>query len=411
MKSLFKKVSAVVLVLILLITTTGTGTLNAKADDIDYSKQANEIPLNGTWHDYLITENQTTDQWFKFTVPADGAVDIKVMAYMKYLSVEVYNEDLSLKCIDFNDYFYGSSTSPVTKESFCSLSAGTYYIKVVNDDSNAGKYRISLGFTNYGANDGAALSYDSPQTLSIDTPITGAFTMTDSTDWYRLNIPVSGTYVFKIVSYNRGTNFYLYNNDMTNTITKDYYIYGSITEPATKTYEKVLSAGTYYIKCNYDSYHDIAGSNSLGKYVISYSKRTQANCSHDYKTTYVYATYFDRGYTQHTCNKCGYSYRDEYTSKLTLSKPSFYTVRKGVKKKTLYVSFTSSSNATGYQVRYSTNKSFKKCVKTQKTKKTYLTIKKLKKHKKYYVQTRAYKKSGKKIVYSKWSAKRSARTK
>lgn len=38
------------------------------------------------------------------------------------------------------------------------------------------------------------------------------------------------------------------------------------------------------------------------------------------------------------------------------------------------------------------------------------TIKKLSRKKKYYVQVRAYKKSGKKIVYGKWSAKKCLKT-
>lgn len=74
----------------------------------------------------------------------------------------------------------------------------------------------------------------------------------------------------------------------------------------------------------------------------------------------------------------------------------------------------SSSKADGYQVRYATNSAFKKA-KTVKAKKASTTSTKLTKSVKpfttYYVQVRAYKKVGKKTVYSQWSATKTATTK
>ena len=73
-----------------------------------------------------------------------------------------------------------------------------------------------------------------------------------------------------------------------------------------------------------------------------------------------------------------------------------------------------SSKADGYQVRYATNKAFKKA-KTVKAKKASTAKAVLKKGVKpfttYYVQVRAYKKVGKKTVYSQWSATKTATTK
>ena len=50
-------------------------------------------------------------------------------------------------------------------------------------------------------------------------------------------------------------------------------------------------------------------------------------------------------------------------------------------KRKMTVSFWSVSDADGYQIRYSTNKKFKKAVKLVKTKSTRKTIKKLKRRK------------------------------
>lgn len=62
------------------------------------------------------------------------------------------------------------------------------------------------------------------------------------------------------------------------------------------------------------------------------------------------------------------------------------------------------AGASGYQIRYSTSKKYtKKTTTTLKTRKTTYTLKKLK-NKKYYVKVRAYKLSGTKTIYGKWSA-------
>lgn len=101
------------------------------------------------------------------------------------------------------------------------------------------------------------------------------------------------------------------------------------------------------------------------------------------------------------------------------AKAKFTSIRvKGVKvkagKKKMTVKWKKVSDVTGYEIRYSTDKNFKKNVKTKKVttyKKKGVTIKKLKKNKKYYVQVRTYKKVNGKTYRGKWSAKKSAKIK
>lgn len=68
------------------------------------------------------------------------------------------------------------------------------------------------------------------------------------------------------------------------------------------------------------------------------------------------------------------------------------------------------NKATGYQVKYSTSKKFKKYT-TKKYKKNKFTIKKLKAGKKYYIKARAYAKVNGKTVYGKWSKKKAIKVK
>ena len=407
MKHFSKRISSFALVLLLLASSLIPGTISAKAGEVpqDYAASAVDFPLSNNFNDYVITETDKSgavDRWYRLTLPSDGSLHIRAMAYMNYLDIDLLNTDLSQTFIDNSNFysFYGTSSSPVTKEETKILSAGTYYLKVRVGNCDVGKYRLSADFTAYTTNDKSALSYDSPQTLPIDSVINGALTETDKEDWFRLSIPKTGTYTFKVVCYQYGMNYLLYNQDMTTTILDEYYMHGTETAPATKTFDKLLSAGTYYIK---------VAAGDLGRYSISYSALTQSNCTHEYTTEVTYPTYFSRGYTTYTCSRCGHSYRGNYTAKNKLSTPTIFTAQPGLHKKSVYTSFSSSYMSNGYQIRYSTDKKMKKNVKSIKTKQTSYTIKKLKSKKRYYIQIRAYAKSGKKTAYSSWSSKKSSK--
>lgn len=78
---------------------------------------------------------------------------------------------------------------------------------------------------------------------------------------------------------------------------------------------------------------------------------------------------------------------------------------KNIKGKKVVLKLKKVSGATGYEVRYSTNKKFKKSVKKVKTTSLKVTLKKLKKGKKYYVKVRPYyKDSNGKYTYGKYSS-------
>ena len=94
------------------------------------------------------------------------------------------------------------------------------------------------------------------------------------------------------------------------------------------------------------------------------------------------------------------------------SKPGRVTVSsvKANSTTALTVKWKKVSRAKGYQIRYSTRSSMSGAKRIFSTKRGS-KIKKLKAGTKYYVQVRAYKKSGGKKVYGKWSKKKSVTTK
>lgn len=364
----------------------------------DYTTSAVELPLNGSWgSDHYITDTNTED-YYRITVPSDGKLTIKIMVYTKYLYYDLYNTDLSTN-FDEHEYYYGTESSPSTESYTYIFSAGTYYLKV--SKSYTGRYKLYAEFESFGANDAGANSYDSPMSLPMNTTITGALTRTDKEDWYRLQIPSDGNYAVQFVAYMKYVDYYVYNSDLSKEIDSHEYYYGTELTPATANYNYTLSAGVHYIK--------IAKGDS-GKYLLTWSALSKENCTHEYETSTVDATYTSEGYTVHTCKICGNIYKDGYTSKLKLGKGSLGSIYGGRRK--LHVYYYSVNGADGYQFRWSSRRSLsgakKKTIHRSYSGSIY--IKGLKKNKRYYVQVRAYKNVGGQKLYGKWSSRKSGRT-
>ena len=141
---------------------------------------------------------------------------------------------------------------------------------------------------------------------------------------------------------------------------------------------------------------------------IAYYDMTNG-CPHAYVVTTVPATVFAKGKKISTCPLCG------NTITKSIKKKTFKISSLKAAKKALIVKAAAQAEMKGYQVQYSTSKKFtKKTTKTVKVatkKKLNKKIKGLKSGKKYYVRVRAYKKNGKKTVYSAWTAKKSVKVK
>ncbi len=395
-----KRILAAIIALALAIApVAGIGCPEAEASD--YSNPA-ILPMGGTWtSDLWLTETNETET-YKVTIPSDGNLNMRIMEYWPSgLGWRLYNADMSEKLYGYDYVEYGSPSSPTTEAYDLPLSAGTYYLEM-KKYGDGGKYKMCNTFTSYHTNDGQAFSYDSPQDYTLGTAITGGLTLTDKEDWYRVSIPKGKNLILKITEYwYSGLNWSLHNADLSVEVKSGSVDYGTDSAPKTKTYDIAVSAGTYYLK--FKKY------GNGGKYLFTLSELSQGNCTHEYESSTVYPTYTARGYTVHKCKKCGKSYRDEYTAKRTLGQVSLSSYYNRYRKK-LKISWYTVNDATGYQVKYATDKKMKKNAKTLKTKNTYKTIKKLKRRKKYYIKVRAYRREGSKTVYGKWSAKGKAKT-
>ena len=83
---------------------------------------------------------------------------------------------------------------------------------------------------------------------------------------------------------------------------------------------------------------------------------------------------------------------------------------KSTSKRKMFVKFAKIKNVKGYQISYSTNKTFKKAKKGTVSSNSK-TIKKLKSKKMYYVRVRAIRKNKQKTLYGAWSAKKKVKIK
>lgn len=361
--------------------------------------EARLVDFSGRWsNDYFLTETNN-EHWYKIVVPEDGKVQIKIMHYMESIYTNLYNNEFSNNIESWRLY-NGTETAPETDTLIFELSGGTYYLKITG---HTGRYKMNTTYLSYQAKDGNALSYDHSQMFSTGIQMVGALTYTDKEDWYKINITKDSIYTLKITHYMYNIYYEMYNNDLSKKVSAGSYYKGDEFSPEVDLSEIVLSAGTYYLKITGDR----------GKYLLDLNQLSQTNCNHEYATKTVFSTYFNKGYDIHKCEKCGKSYKDNYVAKKKLGQGyiSMYS-RSGQGK--LFLQWYTVSDASGYQIRYCKSKVMKKGVKTKTIKgqsKSKKTIKKLPRKKRYYVQIRAYKKSGAKVVYGKWSAKKVLKTK
>lgn len=386
----------ILIVSIALVLICGVFVKNQSAKAADYPS-ATCLNLNGIWSTEHYYTGET--QWYKFSVPTTGQVDMRAMLYeTSYAHFTVYNADLSEK---MNYGYVCHDTAPATDTWVLALEAGDYYLKV-DDFGQNNRYKLYMDFKSYNANDIYAVSFDSPQNYELGQTITGATTVTKEDDWYKVRISNNKVYVLTVKTYKVRQDYTIYNSDLSNKLLSGYVSSDNL--PATESREVTLSQGTYFIKMV---------SNYGGKYEFSLTELTPYNCSHNYKEKKVNATYFAKGYNLHICEKCRKSYMDNYIAKKKIGQSTISIYSHSGKGK-IYLQWSTVSDASGYQIRYCKSKAMKKGVNTKKIKgqkKSKSTLKKLSRKKKYYVQVRAYRESGTKIVYGKWSSKKSLKTK
>ena len=124
--------------------------------------------------------------------------------------------------------------------------------------------------------------------------------------------------------------------------------------------------------------------------------------AHSYKTTVVAPTLTAQGYTLHECTVCHYSYKDSYTSQITLSAVT------GAKVKTqgttsLTLAWDKNASANGYVVEQYKGGKWTQIAKTSSNATVTYTVNGLKADTTYTFRVRAYKTAAGKTIYSEYT--------
>ena len=369
---------------------------------------ANTVSFDGTQYSAQIAKNDEKD-FYRIVLGDSGTVNFKATFYkMEWIYWRLYDE-MGNELADYNPR-WNNTTENITVDEALHLTSGIYYLAINRDGNNYGKYTFTLDFTSAEerfpeVNGGSNNSIYTASPINMGTLYNGQLAINDDKDFYKFTLPMAKTLNVTIGAKMEWLYLTLYDADG-NEIWNENPHWNNTSEYISYTKTTTLSSGIYYLVVNKDG-------SRYGNYTLSIEELTQSNCEHDFNYQYIDSTYFSQGYTLYTCEICGYSYRSDYTAKKTLDQGYLYSSCYTGKGK-LYLSWSSVWDATGYQIRYSRNKSFKTGVVVKKVSGRYntsKTISKLSRKKKYYVQVRPYIQSDGKTAYGKWSAKMALKTK
>ena len=392
---------------------TSSGVTN-REDDNSFA-DANNITIG----DKIVGQISVNDDFdtYKFTLSQVGCVKLDMTSYMQYYCIKLFNSDgEEIWYTSENEW---TSTVGYRSDSYdLYLEKGTYYMQINGyawgkSYKSTGKYVCNTSFTGSDVSfDGDDNDFKTAKQISWNKKYTGQISENDDFDNYIFSVPKDQTIAVDITSYMQYYCIKIFDSDGKEIWKTDDNEWNSRVGYRKDSQNIVLSAGTYYMQIN--GYAWGKSYKSTGKYVFSVSSLSQENCNHDYSSKWVDATYFEKGYRLYTCKKCNKKYKDDYVAKRQLDQGSISSWYSTAGKGKIYLQWFTISDASGYQIRYCKKKSMKSGVKvvTVKGRRKYKkTINKLSRRKKYYLQIRAYKKSGKKIVYGKWSRKSTFKTK
>ncbi len=388
------------------------------------------------------------EDFYKFTAGNDGR--LKLNFTHQYIDNSYVYWDIEIIFYSNGTYttlsgkkVYGYDNEVIALPTVGAVSQGVYYIKISTNwnDTVGHKYTIANSFetTNYSEkelND----SFYTANVCTIGNKYVGNMGSSKDVDYYKITPSKSGKLKLLFTHDNYNDNHYIYwdiciyrysNGEYTSLTEKKIYGYDSETSELPPV--GVVASGIYYAKIS-TYWNDTAGKDYTIQFVQPKSlssAKVSAIATQTFKgknitpsVTVKYGSSVLKKGTDYTVEYSNNYYvgtatvtitgKGNYTGTIT---KSFKIIPKSVnlksvtniKKKSMLVKWSKNSNASGYQVVYSTKRNFKKSKSSLISSSYYnkLTITRLAKHKTYYVKVRAYNWSNGKRVYSKFSAVKS----
>ena len=432
------------------------------ADKITFSKKYNgQIALNDE------------KDFYKFTLTKSGEVAISINAYFEEVACYIY--DANSNSYWGGKYDWNWDTQALQINEKVDLTAGTYYLVFVKDWGKTGNYDFTLRYTNAKESFAETEKNTDNNTreannIKLNTTYKGQIAANDDKDFYKFKISHGETITLTFKAYIEEVACYIYDSDG-NQQWGYRYDWNWDTRLIQASEEITLSAGTYYIsfikdwgrtgnysfklscdhtykkvvvkkatlsangsyknvctKCGYtaskkDTIYK-ASKVKLSKTAYTYNGKVQRPkvIVKDRKGKTISSKYYTVTYAKGCKNvgtyKVTVKFKGRYSGKKTLTfkinpaKTGVKTLSAGRKK--LTVKWTKkTTQVSGYQIQYSTSKSFKsyKTKTLSGYKKTSTTLTGLKAKKTYYIRVRTYKTVNGKKVYSGWSTIKYKKTK
>jgi len=137
--------------------------------------------------------------------------------------------------------------------------------------------------------------------------------------------------------------------------------------------------------------------------------KTVSALGHNYVTSVIKPTYTAKGYTLHKCSRCGNSYKDNYTDKLTL--PSVTGLKLGGRaSNALRLNWNKNTSASGYIIEQYKSGKWVRIAKITSNATTTYRVSGLSAGTAYKFRMKAYKMSGSTAIYSAYTSTFAART-
>ncbi|MBE6693656.1 MAG: hypothetical protein E7589_02690 [Ruminococcaceae bacterium] len=274
-----KLVIAFILTLVLMLGMCAV--VSAEADTTnDIPDTATQIsfdsPCMGT-----LSETSATD-WYKFTVPSSGKVNIKVTTSMRYTWYSVFSSD------NLNSKLWGDDyTNGLGVELY--LIAGDYYFSV-GKNYDYGDYTLNISYTSADESFQEQIgvsnnnSFTAAQEIAFGADYKGQLAVNDTNDYYKFVISESGRINLKVTTAMAYTWYELYNASEAKVWGDDY----------TKGVDGYLhlTAGTYYIRVakNYD-YGNYSFKVNFESAKESFAENeTTSNNSYEYASSITFGT-------------------------------------------------------------------------------------------------------------------------
>lgn len=430
-----KKIKSIITIVLLL---TFLFSVNVHADSTyiliaggQSKASAPTIKLN---QEYASSLSGSEELYFKFTTPSQKAF---FDFYAKNINIDCWPDTVHFNLMDGVNEIMSKHQRGYGDEATNNIPLNpstTYYINVYNNrpSDKLGNFKFKISYKYDYESD----TKEQAKSVNLDTLVTRSLDGKDDVDWFKIKTSSYSKYDFyaKNISIDTSydmTSFTIYDS-LNNRIEKYNICYND-----SKLKTVTLSPNTIYYIEVYDT------RSRLGNYSFKLSpcrydiKKATFQHKEDYtytgkaitpSVTVVYGALLlikDQDYKVTYSNNVNYGiaeikvtgigkYKGTYTSKFYIhpKKATVYKV-KALAGRKITVYLGKDSKASGYQIEYCTNSSFKgaKKVNASGSKTTTKTISGLSASKKYYVRARSYKKVGTKYIYGSWSSVKTVKTK